>query len=401
MSNNATRILVLTKSYPPFYTGGVPNYYYNLLENCHTVKSYVLTAQPCEQMVAETSFNEKTDRQSVVYRKPFFPEDMRGELSWKWLANLLRMIFFMVKTIRAERIDVVIVGQVQMFLLLAAFGAGKITGKPHYLFFHGEEIPQIYLRTNRYLKWLYLHTDGHFCNSYFTARRLEKFTENSNINPVIISPGVEERFFQQPHNLDRLKKRYDLKNRPVLYTIARLDERKGFDMVIKALSMVVEKYPDVIYLIGGKGPEEARLKKLVRESGLDHNVKFLGFVPDDELISWHYLGNIFVMPNRILADGDSEGFGIVFLEANAAGNPVIGGNEGGSVDAVVDGLSGFLVDPKNTKKIAEKICLLLEDKGKREKLGSLGKERAWKKFRWPQLAEQFEKRLVAMLQQTR
>lgn len=400
MYDEDTRMLVLTKIFPPFHTGGVPNYYYNLLENCHSVKPYILTAKPHEQMGADDSFYGK-DMQCVVYRKPFFPEDMRGELSWKWFAKLLRMVFFMANIIKAEQIDVVIVGQVQMFLLLAAFGAAKITGKPYFLFLHGEEIPQIHLRSNRYLKWLYFHADGYLCNSQFTARRLKKFIGNSKIKPTVITPGVEKRFFQKPPNLARLKERYELKNRQVIYTIARLDKRKGFDMVISALSIVVRKYPDVLYLIGGKGPEDGRLKKLVQETGLGYNVKFLGFVPDDELISWHYLGNIFVMPNRILADGDSEGFGIVFLEANAAGNPVIGGNEGGSVDAVADGLSGVLVDPRNPEEIAETICLLFKDKNKREKLGSAGKERARKEFSWPELAAQFEKTLVVMLQKTR
>ncbi len=332
-----------------------------------------------------------------IRRSSCFPHHMGAEISPKWSKCIILMIHDLIRIIKSNKIHAIIVGQAQMFLTLSAFIASSFTKRPYILFFHGEEIPQIYLRSNKYLKWLYVRADGYFCNSHFTARRLEKFIGDPKIKPAIITPGVEERFFQKPRNLHKLKEHHGLQDRKILYTIARLDVRKGFDMVIKALPRIAQKYPDVIYLIGGKGPDEYRLKKLVKNNALEHYVKFLGFVPDDELVSWHYLGDVFVMPNRILADGDSEGFGIVFLEANAAGNPVIGGNEGGSVDAIVDGTTGFLVDPVDTEDISEKILYLLKDENLRTKMGAAGKKRAWEEFRWPQLAEKFESSILAIL----
>jgi len=218
------------------------------------------------------------------------------------------------------------------------------------------------------------------------------------MNPKIIYPGVEERFFSD-ESVDRIRARLGLEGKRIIYTIARLDERKGQDMVIKALPFVIKEYPNTVYLIGGLGPRINYLKQLVREMLLEEYVRFLGFIQDSDLLAYHKLGEVFVMPNRILEDGDSEGFGIVFLEANAVGNPVIGGHEGGSVDAIDNEVSGYLVDPRNERDIAEKICMFLDDESERKRLGQQGRNRAWEKFRWCKSSQVFQEALITFSQQ--
>jgi phosphatidylinositol alpha-1,6-mannosyltransferase len=394
-TSDALGILLLTRKFSPPNTGGVPNYYKNLLQNLNKIKAVVITSGVKKEPYVSNYSNKKEHVYSVK-RVDFFPESMGLQLNSVWLWSLIQMVCSIVQTIKTKHIDIIMVGQVRMFLLLSAFIAGAFTDKPYILFLHGEEIPQIPMKSNRLLMWLYLQASGYFCNSNFTAERLKRFTKLNNIRPVIVTPGVEDRFFEEPDNLEHVKNRIDLNGKKIIYTIARLDERKGHDIVIKALPSIIEKHPDVVYLIGGKGPMLNDLKELVRDMSLQPYVKFLGFISEDDLVAYHYAGDIFVMPNRILEDGDSEGFGIVFIEANAAGNPVIGGNEGGSVDAVVDGVTGFLVDPKSEKDIAEKICCLLNDEGKRQEMGQSGRERSWYRFRWPPLSEKFEESLIEM-----
>jgi len=387
MQADSPRILLLTKRFPPQYTGGVPNYYKNLLQHLNKVEAFVITSWVKKQQHFDS--NNSGEKGCFVKRVDFFPENMGLQLNFTWLWSLARMVQAIVKTVKTNHIDIIIVGQVQMFLLMSAFIASILIRKPYILFLHGEEIPQIYLRSNRLLRYLYLQASCFFCNSGFTAARLQKFVKSNRVKPITITPGVEDRFFQKAE-FDNLKENLGLEEKRIVYTIARLDERKGQDMVIKALPLIIKKYPDVVYLIGGKGLRLNYLKNLVSEIQLADYVRFLGFVSEDDLVLYHYIGDIFVMPNRILADGDTEGFGIVFLEANAAGNPVIGGDEGGSVDAIIDGVTGYLVNPRDKQDIADRICMLLENDGLCRKMGRAGRERAWKEFRWPTLAKKFE-----------
>lgn len=109
-------------------------------------------------------------------------------------------------------------------------------------------------------------------------------------------------------------------------------------------------------------------------------------MPDEEKNLWHSLCDIFVMPARNIA-GDFEGFGIVYLEANLAGKPVIAGRSGGVSDAVIDGLNGLLVDPENVNDLSKKIIRLALDHELRQKLGEQGRERALREFNWQKQTE--------------
>jgi phosphatidylinositol alpha-1,6-mannosyltransferase len=95
---------------------------------------------------------------------------------------------------------------------------------------------------------------------------------------------------------------------------------------------------------------------------------FAGEVPDEDLVAHYCLGDVFVMPNRKLPNGDTEGFGLVFLEANSCGIPVIAGRDGGSRDAVQHGANGMIVDGSSIDEIATAMLALREDVGLREGL---------------------------------
>jgi phosphatidylinositol alpha-1,6-mannosyltransferase len=106
----------------------------------------------------------------------------------------------------------------------------------------------------------------------------------------------------------------------------------------------------------------------------------LGKLPENELMAAFSIADIFLMPNRALENGDIEGFGIVFLEANAFGKPVIGGNTGGVVEAIEDGVSGILVDSEDPNAVKNAIVRLLKDDSIREKMGRQGRERVVNEF---------------------
>jgi phosphatidyl-myo-inositol dimannoside synthase len=179
----------------------------------------------------------------------------------------------------------------------------------------------------------------------------------------IVNPCIEDRFFDhRPAPNEALRRRHGLGGKKVLLTISRLVERKGHDVVIKSLPFLRKTVPDIHYLIVGDGPCRARLEALAAETGVAGLVSFCGSVSKGELPDYYCLGNVFVMVPRILdRKGDVEGFGIVYIEANALGLPVVASRCGGIVDAVEDNSNGLLVnDPTDAREVAaacEKVLL--------------------------------------------
>ena len=176
--------------------------------------------------------------------------------------------------------------------------------------------------------------------------------------------------------------------RPTILTVARLAGRyKGHDVMLRALELIRARVPDVEWVVIGEGPLRAELEELARSLGVSASVRFLGPVSDEERNSWLRRADVFAMPSRLPGGGlAGEGFGIVFLEASAYGKPVVAGNVGGAVDAVLDGETGLLVDPTDAVAVGEAVTRLLLDRELAGSLGAAGARRA-ESFAWPVIAE--------------
>ena len=154
-------------------------------------------------------------------------------------------------------------------------------------------------------------------------------------------------------------------------------------MVIRAMPAILKEFPRTEYWIAGRGPYLDTLKTLVAELGLQRQVRCLGFISSSERLKLYQRCAVYLMPSRAIDERrDFEGFGITFLEANACGKPVIGGRSGGVADAVLDGVTGFLVDPNSPADIAVKTLRLLRDPALARKLGQQGRERVERELNW-------------------
>ena len=183
---------------------------------------------------------------------------------------------------------------------------------------------------------------------------------------------------------------------PVVLTAARLMERKGVDTVIRALPEVLRASPTAVYLVAGTGADEARLRRLTEELGLKSRVRFLGDASHEALVNYYHACDVFVMPNRGVEEtGETETFGVVFLEANACGKPVIGGRVGGVLDAIEDGESGLLVDPTDVQAVATAIVRFLNDPEYARQVGERGRRRARERFSWDRNAAEVLQTLTA------
>ena len=159
---------------------------------------------------------------------------------------------------------------------------------------------------------------------------------------------------------------------------------KGQDKLIRAMALVKKRFPESILVLVGRGDDVNRLKKLVKDSGVEENVFFAGYVNDEELFLYYESCDVFAMPSK------GEGFGIVYLEAMARMKPCIGSTMDAAGDIIIDGKTGFLVDPDNIEEIADRICEILSDDNLKMKMGEEGKKRFIENF----TEEKFHERLL-------
>jgi phosphatidyl-myo-inositol dimannoside synthase len=154
---------------------------------------------------------------------------------------------------------------------------------------------------------------------------------------------------------------------PVLLTLARLEPRKGVDMVIRAMPGILRAHPKALYVVAGGGGDRARLEQIASETGVAASVHFAGAVDNAVKAALFATADMFVMPTR--REGNSvEGFGIVYLEAGWYGLPAIAGRDGGAVDAVQDGKTGLLCDATDYRDVERQILRIFGDEALKHRL---------------------------------
>jgi phosphatidylinositol alpha-1,6-mannosyltransferase len=214
---------------------------------------------------------------------------------------------------------------------------------------------------------------------------------------VVIPPGVDvSRFTPMSDDARRaVRSRYGIDpDAQLVLGLSRLVPRKGFDTLIEASARLRWNHPKLVLAIAGKGRDRERLEEMAKAH--DAPVLFLGRVPDEDLGAIHGAADVFAMLCRNRWGGlEQEGYGIVFVEAAAAGVPSIAGLSGGSHEAVVDGVTGVVVQqPEDIEQVAEAMRRLLDDPGLRDTMGRAARVRAEHELSYDVLAA----RLWAALQ---
>lgn len=194
----------------------------------------------------------------------------------------------------------------------------------------------------------------------------------------IIPNGVDVEKFKVKN--EKLK----MKDGKIIITTSRLVPKNGIEILINAIVEVKKNMPDIQCWILGDGPEKESLKLTVKSLKLDENVLFFGSVPYDDIPKYLHEADVFVRPSR------SEGMGNSFVEALAAGLPIIGTPVGGIPDIIKDGETGLFVKVDNAKDLAEKIKRLLNDKNLSEKIVENGRKMAEERFSWNKIANSYE-----------
>lgn len=361
--------LLVTSDFPPGSTGGIARYYYDL---CRAAGKRIAVVTP------GTGYLEFDAQQAFdIFRRnvPTSPNKLHR------VVQVFVLVWLAVRTAQRRGYAALIFGH--WYLAIAAPLVRAFTRLKCGTVLHGGELlpyqnmPLLVRLFTACLRCSALI----ICNSNYT--RAEYMSMDADSPPtVVITPGVDSaRFATRDGQVVRA--RYGFAGKQVLLTVGNLVQRKGHDIVITALSALISRGCDVHYLIVGCGPEEARLRDLAVALGVGERVTFAGRVKEEELPDYYDACDIFVMLSRSVNQGRQaiEGFGIVYLEANCCGKPVIGVRSGGVIEAVDHGQTGFLVEPEDTLNQAiDAISALLSDKAHAQQLGEMGKARVIAEF---------------------
>jgi len=392
------RVLVLATTFPRWENDTEPRFIFDLTKPlAEKVSLWVLAPH-----APGAKMQEDIDGVKVLRFPYFFPKCMQTlcyeggilpKLKTSWLARL-QLPFFLVAqsfhiwlTVRKYKINFIhchwIIPQGFFVALLNAF-----TGIPYLLTAHGGDVysfkknPLIRLCSDFALKRAKTCT----VNSKPTGQAVHSIRSSASIK--VIPMGVDTRLFNPEKNNAKIKERLNIQD-SFLLAVGRFAEKKGFKYLIQAMPRILEKKPQVKLVLIGFGPQEEELKRLILELNLENSVLLPGSKTGDELAQYFATADIFIGPSVVTESGDTEGQGVVFLEAMASGTAVIASDVGGVRDAVRDMETGLLIPQKNPEAIAEKTLLLLENQELRNKLAVNGLSLAKSEYSWEKTAERF------------
>lgn len=360
------RSLLVTNDFPP-KVGGIQSYLWELWRRLPPEEVGVFTTPwtGAEQWDAEQPFPIVRTRGRMLLPTPSLRRRVRTQAS-RWGVDLV----FLDPAVPAGAI-------------------GPRLGLPYVVIVHGAEVTA-YSRipgTGAAIRRVLRRAEGVVAAGTYPAREAIRAARRP-LRGLVIPPGVDTGRF---HPLDsdervatRLRHGLDA-DMPLVLGVSRLVPRKGFDVLIDAVAGLDD---GVQLAIAGGGRDLDRLRERAQRRGIAARTRFLGRVSDDELPAVYGCADAFSMPCRDRWGGvEQEGFGIVFLEAAACAVPSVAGRSGGSQEAVLDGGTGFVVDPRDTGAVRERLAELLGDDARRCAMGEAARRRAEEEFDSGRLAQ--------------
>lgn len=378
------KYLLLTRGFPPPFVGGAGRYLYNIFR--FLAEDAVVFTEKSRAPGNSDELPVHFIRRSYIY--PF--DSAHAPRILRWFQKLRLLVFWAVELVilcLRQRPQCILIGQVYFVGLLGLF-LKRVMGLPYIIFVYGEELTKASSNRLAIARTIFRHADAIITISHFSFKLVSEMgVERERI--VFAPPGINVNAFEvsDQRALAAFRTKLAPDGYKILLTVGRLTRRKGHAEVIAVLPEVLKTIPQLRYVVAGTDAGEGtKLRLLVEQLGLEQQVVFLGRVPEEELPLLYNACDVFIMANRELPNNDTEGFGIVFLEANAARKPAIGGNAGGAKEAVVDGVSGLLVDADNPEALREAIETLLLDESYARKLGEQGYQRVQAEYGWDHTA---------------
>ena len=359
-----TRVLVLSPDYPPAM-GGIQQLVHRIVSHSDRIEARVVTLDHDDAAGWDA-------RQSHAV--------VRVSRRWDRRVGIVGLNARALEEARRFRPDVVLAAHI--VTAPAAIAIRRALGVPVCLYLYAKEIGG----SRRLAAWAVRRSDAIIAISGYT-RQLAVDIGAREDRIRLIPPGVD------PARITGERRRAT----PTVVTVARLEDRyKGHDVLVRALPLIRARVPEAEWVVIGSGFLSRDIERLADSIGVEHAIRLCGSLPDPERDAWLDRAHVLSMPSRLPAgDAAGEGFGIVFLEAGMHGIPSVAGNVSGTVDAIVDGVTGLLVDPTDHVAVGNAIADLLADPDRARRMGEAGARHA-ERFAWPLIARRVEDLLLEL-----
>jgi len=287
------------------------------------------------------------------------------------------------RAVKRESIDIV---HIHWPFPHALFGyMAKRAGAKVVMTFYGVELRWVKTKMplfRSFLRWGIGFSERVTAISTYTAREVRELVPKGKV-PIEVIPYTISIASTPKHGSSFREKR------PMVLYAGRLVERKGVEYLLRAFAEVVKEIPAELVIVG-EGPEKERLMGLSSKSGLDGKAVFKGWVSQEILADLYSECNVFVLPAIIDSKGDTEGLGVVLLEAMSYKKPVIASDLGGITDIVKDRETGLLVKEKDVPGLASALQQVLQQPALAQRLGEGGYQHLYRQFSWERIIGAWE-----------
>ena len=238
-----------------------------------------------------------------------------------------------------------------------------LAGARYNCFVHGEDVETAATSREHSLlvKNVCKNASMLICNSQNTANIVSKLGFDSGSKCEVLHPGVDTSRFEVAAPDTSFRQKMGWSGKRVLLTVGRLQRRKGQDFLIKSMPALLNEFPDLFYAVVGRGECYDELISLVDQHELHDNVCVYPDMDDEALIKCYQQCDIFILPNRTI-DNDIEGFGMVLVEAQVCGKPVIAGDSGGTRETMNIGKTGHIIDCSSTENLLNGLSPILRNR---------------------------------------
>ena len=393
------KLLVTTSTFPRWKNDTDPPFVYELSRRlARHFDITVLTPNYPGALASEKMAGLQVHRFRYFFKKLELLAGSEGilpTLKKKPLFNLLVPFFLLgelralLKLTRETKPDIIHAHWILPQGFIAAL-AKKITGVPYIVTTHGGDIYGMQGKFATALKRYALHNAAHVTVVSKDIRQIIKQKFGEDILTEVISMGVDSQLFHPDRKSPALREKYKISG-PFLLFVGRLTEKKGARYLVEAMPAVLKNFPESKLLIIGTGELHQELILLSESLGLQDSVIFTGAIPNNELPEYFATADIFIGPSIQAAGGDTEGFGLTFVEAAMSGCIVVASDVGGISDIIKDGKTGYLVREKDPAAIADALCTILKQTDILSDIRTAARQKMISQFDWQVIADQYAK----------
>ncbi len=381
------KLAIFSTEFPPG-PGGIGTHAFELARNLisHGWATSVVASQDYCSAEEVAAFN----------RSQPFEIDRMSRIGWAPLEASYRLAMGL-RRVRRFRPDLLLATGERAAHVVWAIS--QMSGIPWVAVGHGGEFGDPSKVAHALVTWTYSRARAVICVSEYTRRFMERSGVRAR-NVFVIPNGADDQRFRvvPPHDVEAVVRRLGFsRSSRILLTVGNVCDRKGQELVIRAMPRVLEQHPETHYLAVGLPTIQDRLKTVARDLNVHENVHFPGRLDGEDVLHLMNAADVFAMTSRHTPDGDFEGFGIAVVEAALCATPSVVTAGSGLSEAIVDGETGFSVPEGDVDALAGTLVRLLGDESLRRRMGEAARQRALREQTWHCRAAEYDRTLRALM----